>query len=80
MARGVDTESGGISLRRLVVLVAQLDSASASEAEGCRFEPCRGRLGRSSFILLRQEAIRNAVLGRLFTPHGRCLRSSTLPG
>ena len=25
------------------VLVAQLDSALASEAKGCRFEPCRGR-------------------------------------
>ena len=26
------------------VLVAQLDRASASEAEGCRFDSCRGHL------------------------------------
>ena len=34
----------GLGFQQLAVLVAQLDSASASEAEGCRFEPCRGRL------------------------------------
>ena len=28
---------------RFDVPVAQLDSASVSGAEGCRFEPCRGR-------------------------------------
>jgi hypothetical protein len=36
-----------------LVLVAQLDRASASEAEGCRFEPCRGRSLRNHGLCLR---------------------------
>ena len=34
----------------LTVLVAQLDRASASEAEGCRFDPYRGYLKLMSLL------------------------------
>ena len=39
---GMDRKPSEIRMSRMVH-VAQLDRASASEAEGCRFDPCRGR-------------------------------------
>ncbi len=40
------SDSGTFEIK---VSVAQLDSASASGAEGCRFESCRGRLIETAY-------------------------------
>src|SRR6185437_11674336 len=39
---GCRHQACGYNKREVIVPVAQLDRASASEAEGYRFEPCRG--------------------------------------
>ena len=57
------------------VPVAQLDSASASEAEGCRFESRRGRLIGPFIQKSLQPAPENHTDGRFFQGVGSLRRS-----